>query len=172
MQEGRDLPYREVLARCLEAVAAIEGRLLAVGDRFALAESLPSWSPFPEVPPALAELRERGWRLGILSNTDPDLLAASVGNIGVEVDLRITVAEAGSYKPAHGHWERFFAVSGADPARHVHVAASVFHDIAPAADLGMPAVWINRLTETTPLPRTAELADLSGLPGTLDAIVR
>jgi 2-haloacid dehalogenase len=124
------------------------------------------------VPPALAELRERGWRLGILSNTDPDLLAASVGNIGVEVDLRITVAEAGSYKPAHGHWERFFAVSGADPARHVHVAASVFHDIAPAADLGMPAVWINRLTETTPLPRTAELADLSGLPGTLDAIVR
>ena len=111
MQEGRDLAYREVLARCLEAVAAIEGRPLATGDRFALAESLPSWPPFPEVPDGLAELRERGWRLGILSNTDPDLLAASVGSIGVEVDLRVTAAEAGSYKPAHGHWERFFAVT-------------------------------------------------------------
>ncbi len=171
MQEGRDLPYREVLARCLEAVAAIEGRSLAVSDRLALAESLPSWSPFPEVPQGLAELRVRGWRLGILSNTDPDLLAASIGNIGVEVDLRITAAEVGSYKPAYGHWRRFFAVSGADPARHVHVAASLFHDIAPAADLGVPAVWVNRLAETSPLPRTAELADLSGLPDTLDAIV-
>ena len=171
MQEGRDLAYREVLARCLEALAAIEGRPLATGDRFALAESLPSWPPFPEVPDALAELRERGWRLGILSNTDPDLLAASVGSIGVEVDLRVTAAEAGSYKPAHGHWERFLAVSGADPARHVHVAASLFHDIAPAADLGMPAVWINRLAETSPLARRAELTDMSGLADVLDAIV-
>ena len=171
VQEGRDLTYREVLARCLEAVAAIEGRRLASGDRFALAESLPSWAPFPEVPLALAELRRRGWRLGILSNTDPDLLGASVANIGVEVDLRITAAEAGSYKPAHGHWQRFFAVSGADPARRVHVAASLFHDIAPAADLGMPAVWINRLAETSALPRRAELMELSGLPDALDAIV-
>jgi len=123
------------------------------------------------VPATLAELRAGGWRLGILSNTDPDLLAESVGTIGVEVDLQITAAEAGSYKPAHGHWRRFFAVSGADPARHVHVAASLFHDIAPAADLGIPAVWINRLAESSPLPRKAELIDLAGLPDALDAIV-
>jgi len=171
VQEGRALPYREVLARCLEAVAAIEGREVPPGRRFALADSLPSWPVFPEVPAALAELRARGWRLAILSNTDPDLLAASVANIGVEVDLRITAADAESYKPAHGHWRTFFATSGADPARHVHVGASLFHDIAPARELGVPAVWINRLGEASDLTRAAELTDLAALPDTLDGLM-
>jgi FMN phosphatase YigB (HAD superfamily) len=51
------------------------------------------------------------------------------------------------------------------------VAASLFHDIAPAADLDLRAVWINRLDERSTLPRAAELTDLSRLPGTLDALV-
>lgn len=171
VQEGRALSYREVLARCLEAVAAIEGRPLASGARFALAASLPAWPAFAEVPASLAELRQRGWRIAILSNTDPDLLAASVANIGAEVDLRITAEDAGSYKPAHGHWQRFFADTDADRSRHVHVAASLFHDIAPAADLGIPAVWINRLGETSALPRAGELTTLTGLADTLDRLV-
>jgi 2-haloacid dehalogenase len=171
VQEGRSLAYREVLARCLEAVAAIEGRPLDPALRFAVADSLPSWPVFSEVPASLTQLRERGWRIAILSNTDPDLLAASVANIGVDIDLRITAADAGSYKPAHGHWQRFFADTGADPSRHVHVAASLFHDIAPAADLGMPSIWINRLAETSDLPRAGELTTLTGLADALDAVV-
>ena len=171
VQEGRSLSYREVLARCLEAVAAVEGRPLAADRRFALGDSLPSWPPFPEVPASLAELRDHGWKIAILSNTDPDLLAASVANIGVDVDLRITAADAGSYKPAHGHWERFFADTGADRTRHVHVAASLFHDIAPAAELGLTSVWINRLGEASDLPRAGELTNLIGLAATLDGLV-
>ena len=58
-----------------------------------------------------------------------------------------------SYKPAHAHWERFFEATTADREHHVHVAASLFHDIAPAARMGIPAVWINRLGETSDLPR-------------------
>ena len=87
------------------------------------------------------------------------------------VEVRITAAEAGSYKPAHGHWDRFLDRTGADRERHVHVAASLFHDIAPCAELGLRAVWINRLGETSDLPRAAELSDLSGLAGTLEALV-
>ena len=87
------------------------------------------------------------------------------------VDETITVKEAGSYKPAHGHWERFFQRTGADRARYVHVAASLVHDIAPAHKLGLRAVWINRLGERSDLPRAAELPDLSDLPSTLDRLV-
>jgi FMN phosphatase YigB (HAD superfamily) len=126
------------------------------------------------VPAALEALRARGWRLGILSNTDPDLLAASVDSIGVPVDVRVTVAEAGSYKPAHGHWRSFFDQTGADRDRHVHVAASLRHDIAPCAELGLTAVWINRWINRAgdatdrsrqgDLPRAAELPDLAALP--------
>ncbi len=171
VQRGRAVPYRQVLAEALERVAHREGLELDAEDREALAESLPSWPPFPEVPGVLAELRARGWRLAILSNTDPDLLEASLERIGVPVDLRITAADAGSYKPAHGHFERFFERSGATRERHAHVAASLFHDIEPCAELGLRAVWINRLGEVSDLPRAAELPDLSGLPDVLDRLV-
>jgi len=171
VQRGRAIPYREVLTETLEKVAHREGLELAEDERAALADSLPSWPPFPEVPLALAELRARGWRIAILSNTDPDLLDASLAQIGVPVDVRITAAEAGSYKPAHGHWLRFFAGTGADRSRHVHVGASPFHDLAPASELGLAAVWINRMGETSEVPRAAELSDLSALPDTLDGLV-
>jgi 2-haloacid dehalogenase len=171
VQLGRSIPYRQVLAESLERVAHREGLELDPDDREALAESLPSWPAFPEVPTALAELRDGGWRLAILSNTDPDLLDASLSAIGVPVDERVTAAEAGSYKPAPGHWERFFADTGAHRSRHAHVAASAFHDIRPCAEFGLTAVWINRLGEWSDVPRAAELPDLSALPSTLDALV-
>ena len=53
----------------------------------------------------------------------------------------------------------------------MHVAASLFHDIAPADELGLQAVWINRLRESSDLPRAAELPDLAKLTETLDDLV-
>ncbi|MGH2760571.1 MAG: HAD family hydrolase [Actinomycetota bacterium] len=171
VQAGSDAPYRDVLTESLAHVAAENDLPLAGDDTDALVRSLPTWPPFPEVPSSLSDLRERGWHIAVLSNTDPELLDASIGNIGVPVDLRITVAEAGSYKPAPRHWERFFADSGADRARHVHVGASIFHDIEPALSLGVPSVWINRTNERSDVARSAELISLAGLPGVLDGLV-
>jgi 2-haloacid dehalogenase len=171
VQQGSSQPYRDVLAQGLRLLADEEDLPLAAGDEAALADSLPSWRPFPEVPGALADLRGRGFNLVILSNTDPDLLAASLERIGVSVEGAITAAEAGSYKPAHGHWERFFARFQADREHHVHVGASVFHDLEPAAELGLRAVWINRLHEASDAPRAAELKDLSRLPEVADSLV-
>jgi 2-haloacid dehalogenase len=171
VQEGRALGYREVQRRTLLALAATEGLAVAAGDEFALADSLPDWPAFPEVPPALRALREQGWKLAILSNTDPELLAASLRHIDVPIDVRVTAAEAGSYKPAPGHWERFFALTAAPRTGHVHVGASLYHDIAPAHELGLKAVWINRHGESSPLPRAAELPDLTRLPVVLQRLV-
>jgi 2-haloacid dehalogenase len=165
------LPYREVLRQALVLLAESEGLELPPEEESALAGSLPGWPVFPEVPDALAELRRRGWRLVVLSNSDPDLIAASLEAIGVPFDGAVVASEIGSYKPAHGHWRTFFERYGAEPARHVHVAASLYHDIAPAQELGLTAVWVNRLGETSDLPRAAELTELSRLPGTLDAII-
>jgi 2-haloacid dehalogenase len=171
VQLNSGLPYREVLRESLVLLAGHEGLELHPDREYALAESLSSWPVFPEVPGSLGELRERGWRLGVLSNTDPDLLSSSLAAIGVPFDVAITAAEARSYKPAHGHWERFRADSGAERARHVHVGASPYHDLAPAAELGLAAVWINRLDEESELPRAAELPDLAGLADVLDGLV-
>ena len=121
IQAGRGLPYRQVLAEGLQAVAVAEGLVVPDGRAGALGDSLPGWPVFPEVPASLTELRRRGWRLAILSNTDVDFLDASLTAIGVPVDLRVVASQIGSYKPAPGHWEVFFRESGADPKRHVHV---------------------------------------------------
>jgi 2-haloacid dehalogenase len=170
VQEGRGIPYRQVMAHTLAALALEHDLELPQGEADALASSLPAWRVFPEVPAALDTARDRGWRLAILSNTDPDLLDASIASIGVPIDARVVASEIGSYKPAFGHWETFFRTTGADRTRHVHVAASLFHDIEPCAKLGLPAVWINRDGERSMVPRSAELPDLGDLPDTLDRV--
>jgi 2-haloacid dehalogenase len=162
--------YREVMALTLERVAADEGEQLPEGERDALGRSLPGWPVFPEVPDSLREVRERGWRLAILSNTDRDFIDASMEAIGVQFELAIAASEIGSYKPAHGHWEAFFERTGADRASHVHVAASLFHDIAPARELGLACVWINRLGEDPDPEPDAELPDLARLAQVLDSM--
>jgi len=171
VQAGRGIPYRTVMAETLSSVASDAGLGIPAGSEDALGTSLPRWPVFAEVPAALAELRDRGWRLAILSNTDPDLLDASLQAIGVPVDVRIVASEIGSYKPAFGHWQVFYLRTSAEPSRHVHVAASLFHDVQPCAELGIRCVWINRLGEQSQLSRAGELTDLAALPDTLEALV-
>jgi FMN phosphatase YigB (HAD superfamily) len=60
---------------------------------------------------------------------------------------------------------------GADPARHVHVAQSHYHDIVPSDALGIRTVWINRLDERAAPAPTRELPDLRGLADVLDELI-
>jgi 2-haloacid dehalogenase len=163
--------YREVLSLALEELLRQEGLQLPEGEAGALARSLPEWQPFPEVPKALTELRSRGWKLALLSNTDRDLIAASQQQLGVPFDLAVVAEDVHSYKPAHAHWERFFEATTVDRQHHVHVGASLFHDVAPGKELGLRTVWINRLGEQADPEPDRELADLSGLADTLDELV-
>ena len=112
----------------------------------------------------------RGWNLAILSNTDRALIVESEKALGVPFDLVVTAEDVGSYKPAHGHWDRFFELTTADREHHVHVGASLFHDVAPARELGLKIVWINRLGEEADPEPDRELPDLSGLPDALDEL--
>jgi 2-haloacid dehalogenase len=132
------------------------------------AASLPGWPVFPEVPDALAEARERGWRLAILSNTDRDLLDASMDAIGVPFDLSVVASEIGSYKPAERHWRAFEEQAGRLP--DAHVAQSLFHDVATANALGIPTVWVNRLGEASGPEPTVELHDLTALADVLERL--
>jgi 2-haloacid dehalogenase len=167
LQASGELSYRQVLTETMRRLGAPDGR------EHGLAESLPAWRAFPEVRAALDELRRRGWKLAILSNTDDDFIAASQVQIGLVFDEVVVAQEIGSYKPAHRHWEEFFRRTNAPRDGHVHVAASLFHDIAPANELGLRSVWINRLGETSSdgTRPTRELPDLVELPETLDDLV-
>jgi 2-haloacid dehalogenase len=165
LQVGGQRTYRDVMTEAMRELGAPES------ETSGLAEALPSWSPFPEVRPALEGARSRGWKLAILSNTDRDFIDASMARIGVPFELAIVASEIGSYKPGHTHWSRFFEETGAARDGHVHVAQSYFHDIAPASELGLRSIWINRYRERHEPSPTRELDDLSRLPDTLDELV-
>jgi 2-haloacid dehalogenase len=154
--------YRDVLTEAMRRLGA------TAGEEDALARSLPTWQPFPEVPEALRQARANGWKLGILSNTDRDYIDASQERIGVPFELAIVASEIGSYKPGPGHWQAFERQVGRPP--DVHVAASLFHDVAPANELGLKSIWINRLGEAPGPQPTRELPDLSDLPRALEEL--
>lgn len=163
--------YRDVMATVLAELATEMDRQLPPEDADALGRSLPGWPVFGEVQDQLAEAHRRGWKLVILSNSDRDLIEASIKAIGVPFSGAIVASEVGSYKPALGHWHAFYASTGADRERHVHVAQSHFHDVVPAHELGIRSVWINRLGERAEPPPTRELPDLHGLADVLDELV-
>jgi 2-haloacid dehalogenase/putative hydrolase of the HAD superfamily len=138
--------YREVLAETARRVAARLGWRLAGARATFLAESLPAWPPFPDTNPALERLTAAGYRLGILSNVDDDLLAATRRHFTVDFELLVTAEQVGSYKPAPAHFTAARERIGGRP--WLHAAQSYFHDVVPCRALGIPVAWINRKRET------------------------
>lgn len=135
--------YREVLQR----VAARFGRHFGVPvDANAAAKfagSVAQWPAFSDSPQALARLATR-YRLAIVSNVDDDLFAGSARRLGVDFDEVVTAQQTESYKPARGHFDEVLERLALPPDRVLHVAQSLYHDIAPATALGFTCVWVNR----------------------------
>ena len=156
--------YREIL----QAVAVRMGERFGVGvdseQANAFAESLPGWTPFADTNDALVRLKRR-FRLGVLSNVDHDLFAGTCRHFDVAFDFVVTAEDVGSYKPALGHFYRYFGEHGGAAVETLHVAQSLFHDGAPAGELGLAYVWINRYKQVneTKVAPLAEFSDLSGL---------
>jgi 2-haloacid dehalogenase len=164
--------YREIMRETLSRAAAEAEVALAPGDEDVLGRTLPDWPVFPDVVPALEGLRRTGWKLAILSNVDNDLIAGTLRHIPVEIDLIVTAEDVRSYKPHPGHLLRFQELTGATADRWVHVAASMFHDIVPASELGVRGVYVARGREKEHC-RLAEavLPNLVALPAVLESIV-
>jgi 2-haloalkanoic acid dehalogenase type II len=162
-------PYRDVLARTARRVAdRLSWPLSEERSRF-LPDSLPDWTPFPDTNPALVELVGAGYRLGILSNVDDDLLEKTRSHFPVDFEVVVTASQVRSYKPAHGHFLEARRRIG--PDRWLHAAQSWFHDVVPAHDLGIPVAWINRKNElrSADAEPDAEVSNLTGLSDWLES---
>lgn len=149
VEAGPFRPYREVLAETARRVARrLDWEMPS--DRAAfLARSLPEWPLFEDTRPALERLRSAFDELAILSNVDDDLLRATRERIGVRFDWTVTAERVRSYKPAPAHFLTALDRLGGTE-RLLHVAASLYHDVAPALTLGLSVVWVNRNDEPVP----------------------
>jgi 2-haloacid dehalogenase len=143
LEAGPYLTYREVLAGSLRGLGADLGFTPSADEVDAFAGSVSDWPAFEDSPAALRALKER-FRLGVITNCDDDLFAASNARLGVEFDWIVTAQQARSYKPGLRGFELAFERIDVARERILHVAQSLYHDHAPAKRLGMTTVWINR----------------------------
>ena len=135
--------YREVLSEVLAALLAEQGAEATPEERQAFGASVKSWPAFSDSVPALARLHER-FKLGVITNCDDDLFAASEEMLGLEFDWLVTAQQAKRYKPNPRGFELMFERVGLPPARILHVAQSLYHDHVPAKRLGLSTVWVDR----------------------------
>jgi 2-haloacid dehalogenase len=135
--------YRDVLEAGVRGVAADTGVDIADDAVAAFSESVRDWPAFSDSADALRRLHER-FRLGVITNCDTDLFAASNERLGAPFDWVVTAEMARSYKPGLAGFELAFETIPVPRDRILHVAQSLFHDHVPARRLGLASVWIDR----------------------------
>jgi 2-haloalkanoic acid dehalogenase type II len=146
LEAGPYRRYREVTGEAMASVARAHGGEPTPADVARLGGSVVDWPPFPDSHDALTRLKTR-YRLGVLTNCDDDLFAASNRRLGVDFDWIVTAQQVGSYKPNPRNFQALtdrLAADGVPKNRILHVAQSLFHDHAPAQRLGFRSVWIDR----------------------------
>ena len=159
-EAGPYLRYRDVLATGLRGVGTELGFDPTAEEESTFGGSVANWPAFPDSAAALARLKGR-YRLGVITNCDDDLFAASNERLGVEFDWIVTAQQAGSYKPDERNYQVAFGRLGLPRDRILHVAQSLFHDHAPAQRLGLTSVWINRRHDR---PGSGATPDASATP--------
>ncbi|MEI7814265.1 MAG: HAD-IA family hydrolase [Coriobacteriia bacterium] len=103
------------------------------------------WEAYPDVLPAFRRLRERGLRLGLISNWD-DRLAGLIEGMGLasELETIVSSADVGLHKPDPRIFELACARLGVEPEAAAHVGDHHYADIVGARAVGMRPVLIDR----------------------------
>ncbi len=114
--------------------------------------------------PALEELRGRGLKLGLLSNSARDL-DEFVAHHGLVVDAVLTSQAHGKTKPHESIFMAVLELLGVEPHEALMIGDTIEDDIHGALAIGMRAVLLDRDDR---YPGVAErIADLAGLPTAL-----
>src|SRR5262245_20997131 len=148
--------YKDVLVTSLRRAADEIGLTVTDSQARTLVDAWGTLPVFEDVEPMLARLRTRGWRLAVLTNCDEDLFQQTHRSFKEPFDMVVTAERVSDYKPSYSHFRFFSRSSGAENADWVHVACSWYHDIAPARDLGIRRVWLDR-DDTGEDPTTASI---------------
>ncbi|MEZ4520893.1 MAG: haloacid dehalogenase type II [Thermomicrobiales bacterium] len=143
---AQQLPYKtyeEVLAEVADRFGERLDFEPTAEERIRFSRSVADWPAFRDSTSGLRTLGEH-YDLVILSNVDDDLFNASAEKLDVEFADVITAQQVGSYKPNLRNFEVLLDRLNKPKDRILHVAQSLFHDIAPANEIGLHSIWVNR----------------------------
>lgn len=161
-------PYREIGFRAVDYTLERAGVPHTDEEVRELVDAITRLRPFPDVAAALDRLRAK-FKLVILSNGDPDMLASGVPYSGIAFDRVISVAEASSFKPHVATYRKAAELIGLEPGQILFVANHAF-DCIGAKSFGMKTAFIDRRKRPfgkTPHQPDVIVADFTELAGTL-----
>lgn len=144
--EQAKVTFAQSLANTHRRLAKDWGVMCSDADHALFARSVALWPAYPDAAGALQYLK-RFFRLVLLSNGDQESVAASRRRLDARFEAVFTPEDTGSAKPDRRSFEFLVARLerlGATPRQTLHVAASVPHDLAPAAAAGLGTAWIDR----------------------------
>lgn len=144
--------FRDVAGTGLELAMKELGLSYQPSDIEILTSSIAGMPPFPEVPAALGELKAMGFNLCVISNTDDDIIAGNVAQLGGHIDRVISAEQAQAYKPSRKTFEFAHNAIGVSQDDIVHICASPHLDLAAAREMRFRCIWIDRGTGRQPLP--------------------
>jgi 2-haloacid dehalogenase len=127
-------------------VAAMASKLALTSDaRDRLMQTFLELKAWPDVAPALRELKARGVRMAFLANPTVRMLQAPIGNSGLDglLENPLSTDRVQAYKPDPRAYQM-----GLDAFRlerqEIVFAASASWDAAGAKAFGYPSFWVNR----------------------------
>lgn len=145
-RETPSMLYPGILSHVCNAMAAYWGVTASDSDAEAFGKSVEHWPAFEDSVSALRYLKQH-YRLVILSNVDHESFEHSNAKLGVSFDAVYTAQDIGSYKPDLANFQYMLAKladDGIDKQQILHTAQSLFHDHAPAREVGLATCWIDR----------------------------
>lgn len=145
-QSRPHLSFAAVTAKALQLAMHDFSLEADASDAELLTSSIGRMPPFPEVVPTLRRLKEAGFRLAIISNTDDAIIAGNVAQLGGCIDRVITAQQAQAYKPSRQIFEHAWQALGVTKDDLVHICASPHLDLTAARNLHVRAVWVDRGT--------------------------
>jgi 2-haloacid dehalogenase len=160
-------PYREIGFQAVDYTLERAGIEHTDDEVRALVSEIERLDPFPDVVGALTDMKSHGLELVILSNGDPDMLAAGVPYSGTAElwDHVISVAEANSFKPHNATYTKAAEIVGLDREHILFVANHAF-DCVGAKAAGLKSAFIDRRKRpfgNTKYPADVTVSDMAEL---------
>ena len=164
---GRHVDFWQITVEALE-FALDSLKLVDPQLRIQLMELYLQINAYPDVPNALARLKNGGLKCAILSNGSPNMLAAAVKNAGINnlLDAVLSVEEVKVYKPHPSVYQLAVDRLGLKEGEICFISSNGW-DAYSAKAFGFRVIWCNRSGQTPeriPEVPDAEILSLSALP--------
>jgi putative hydrolase of the HAD superfamily len=155
--------WRDVVLKVFEKVGPLERFDDYFDSVFDAFSRVSAWEAYPETIGVLSGLKERGLKLGVISNFDSRIypVLSGLGIFKYLDSVHISSRERAA-KPSPAIFLNALASHGLHPSEAVHVGDHLAEDVAGAGKAGLRAIWLDRDDRKGDL-NTTRIASLEGL---------